>query len=223
MWGYYGSKSKIINKYPKPINGKIIEPFGGTAQYSLKYWESDVLLIDKYEIIIKLWKWIQGCTEKDILGIRRLKYGESTDDFDWSCDEEKWLVGFIIAGAPVSPRKKATRWKTVLRPNTQNYKLQLIASSLHKIRHWKILNCDYKSIQNEKATWFIDPPYVEGGEHYPYGNKYIDYYDLGKWCKERTGQVIACEKTGADWLPFVHLCSSRGNLRQHEEAIWTNE
>ena len=35
MWGYYGSKSKIASMYPKPMYDKIIEPFAGTAQYSL--------------------------------------------------------------------------------------------------------------------------------------------------------------------------------------------
>jgi hypothetical protein len=56
MWGYYGSKSKIVNKYPKPLFEKIIEPFAGTAQYSLKYFEKDILLVEKYELIVKLWK-----------------------------------------------------------------------------------------------------------------------------------------------------------------------
>ena len=45
--GYYGSKSKIVNKYPEPEYGKkIIEPFAGTAQYSLKYWDRDIVLIE---------------------------------------------------------------------------------------------------------------------------------------------------------------------------------
>ena len=91
MWGYYGSKSKVANKYPKPIHDKIIEPFAGTAQYSLLYWEKEVHLIEKYEVIVNLWKWLQNCTPNDILGIRRLKFGESTDDFEWDCQEQKDL------------------------------------------------------------------------------------------------------------------------------------
>lgn len=58
MWGYYGSKSKIIKYYPPPKFDKVIEPFAGTAQYSLKYWEKDILLIDKYDVIIRLWEWL---------------------------------------------------------------------------------------------------------------------------------------------------------------------
>ena len=36
MWSYYGSKSKIINKYPEPLYGKVIEPFAGTARYAMR-------------------------------------------------------------------------------------------------------------------------------------------------------------------------------------------
>jgi len=39
MWSYYGSKKSIIDKYPPPKYGKIIEPFAGVASYSMKYWD----------------------------------------------------------------------------------------------------------------------------------------------------------------------------------------
>lgn len=220
MWGYYGSKSKIVNKYPIPKYKKIIEPFAGTAQYSLKYWDNEIWLLDKYDVIINLWKWLQKCSKQDILGIRRLKYGESTDDFEWDCDEQKNLVGFIITGAPSMPKKTASKWKTVIRPNTQNYKLNYIAESLEKIRHWKIDCGDYKEVVNQEATWFIDPPYIIGGKYYKHGTKDINYSELSLWCQERLGQVIVCEAEGANWLPFYSLTTSRGNKYQHKEVIW---
>lgn len=222
MWGYYGSKSKVIRYYPEPINSKIIEPFAGTARYSLKYWDRDVLLLDKYDIIVKLWKWLQICSPQDILGIRRLKCGENVDNFKWDCDEQKWLVGFIITGAPSSPKKTASKWKTELRPNTQNYKLQFIADNLFKIKHWTIKQGSYEEIENQKATWFIDPPYISGGEHYKFGSKDLDYKKLSEWSKSREGQIIVCEKAGATWLPFQHLVESRGNLRKYTEVVWYN-
>jgi len=220
MWGYYGSKSKVINKYPPPRHPKIIEPFAGTAQYSLKYWDNEVLLIEKYSVITNIWKWLQTCSPSDILGIRKLKFGESTDDFIWSCQEEKDLVGFIITGAPSMPKKKASRWKTVCRPNTQNYKLNLIAESLYKIRHWKIVEGDYKDAKNEPATWFIDPPYFVGGKYYKYGSKDLDYNSLGNWCLEREGQLIVCESSGADWMPFTYLTTLRGNKKNYNEVVF---
>lgn len=220
MWGYYGSKSKIVKRYPRPEYSKIVEPFAGTAQYSLLYWDRDVLLIEKYDVIVNLWKWLQICSKKDILGIRRLKFGESTDNFKWDCQEQKDLVGFIITGAPTMPKKTATKWKTIIRPNTQNYRLESIANNLEKIRHWEIKLGDYNSIKNQKATWFIDPPYVIGGEYYKHGSKSIDFSSLALWCRERKGQVIVCEAKGAKWLPFSPFTESRGNRGQHKEVIW---
>jgi site-specific DNA-adenine methylase len=35
MFSYYGSKSKIVKYYPCPAHDKIIEPFAGSARYSL--------------------------------------------------------------------------------------------------------------------------------------------------------------------------------------------
>ena len=78
MWGYYGSKSKIVKHYPEPQFDTIIEPFAGTAQYSLKYWDKNVILLEKYDVIVNLWKWLQQCSKEDVLGIRQLKYGECT-------------------------------------------------------------------------------------------------------------------------------------------------
>lgn len=223
MWGYYGSKSKIIGKYPPPKFDTIVEPFAGTAQYALKYWDRDIILIEKYDVICNLWKWLQKCSKQDILSTRQLKCGENVDNFAWDCQERKNLVGFIITGAPSMPKKTASRWKTVVRPNTQQYRLESIADNLEKIRHWNIVCGDYQDSPNVKATWFIDPPYIVGGKYYKYGCKDIDYGHLGNWCKQRKGQVIVCEADGADWLPFKMLVSSRGNRYQHKESVWINE
>lgn len=222
MWGYYGSKSKIIKYYPQPKFNLIIEPFAGTAQYALEHFENDVILLDKYDVVVRLWKWLQQCSKSDILETRRLKFKENVDDFEWDCEERKWLVGFIIAGAPTSPKKTATKWKTVIRPNTQDYKLKMISESLHKIRHWDIRQGDYSDLENVTATWYIDPPYKKGGEYYRHSSKKINFNDLGEWCRSRNGQAIVCEKTGADWLPFEHLIEARGAMKKHQEAIWVN-
>lgn len=223
MWGYYGSKSKIVNKYPSPKYDTIIEPFAGTAQYALKYYDRNVILIEKYDVICNLWLWLQKCSKKDILSIRQLKCGESTDDFEWDCQEQKDLVGFIITGAPAVPKKTATKWKTVIRPNTQQFKLENIANNLDKIKHWKVVCGDYTVAPNIKATWFIDPPYTVGGRYYKYGTKNIDYTSLSAWCRERKGQVMVCEAEGADWLPFSRLTSFRGAKYKNIEVIWVKE
>ena len=64
MFSYYGSKSKIVGYYPPPKYGKIIEPFAGSARYSLKYWQNDVLLVDKYPVIVEVWNYLKNARLK---------------------------------------------------------------------------------------------------------------------------------------------------------------
>ena len=95
---------------------------------------------------------------------------------------------------------------------------------LPRIRHWKITNLDYVSLPNEKATWFVDPPYSgDAGRRYALNR--VDFSSLGDWCRGRNGQTIVCENAGANWLPFGDLVAGmpRGGVRRQMEAIWTQD
>lgn len=224
MWSYYGAKTNVVKYYPKPKYSRIIEPFAGSARYALKYFDRDILLIDKYEVIVKIWKWLQQCSEKDILSLpRRLKPGQTLNDFSFDCDEAKWLMGFLIKKGIERPAIKPTEWVTVQRPNFTNFSLQRIAKNLFKIKHWKIEVGTFEQIPNQKATWFIDPPYQFGGHAYVMNNRKIDFSELGKWCKERSGQVIVCETLKATWMDFKPLIIQKGSAGWQKEAIWCNE
>lgn len=223
MWSYYGAKTNVVDFYPKPKQGKIIEPFAGTARYSLKYFDRDVLLVDKYEVIVKIWKWLQLCSEKDILSLpRRMKPKESLEDYKFDCIEAKWLMGFLVSYGVESPRIIATD-KHLHRPNFINFSLIRISKQLFKIKHWEIRHDSYEKIENEKATWFVDPPYQQGGHSYIHSNKAIDFNSLGLWCKEREGQIIVCESMKADWMPFIPMATHKGRTGMQQEGIWSNE
>ena len=223
MFSYYGSKSKIVQYYPSPSCDKIIEPFAGSARYSLRYWEKDILLVDKYKVIVDIWHYLQRASEKDILGLPKLKKNESLDNFDLSY-EEKSLMGFCIVGASATPKKTTTIRRCVdgYRPNIQNYQLKNIASNLYKIKHWKIIQGSYEDLENENATWVIDPPYQFGGHEYKESNKNINFPSLANWCKTRQGQVIVCENTKATWMDFKPVIQMQGSMFRTTEAIWTN-
>lgn len=223
MWSYYGAKTNIVGLYPPPKHDKIIEPFAGSARYALKYFEKEVLLVDKYEVIVKIWKWLQLCSPKDILSLpRRFNPGDSLDDHTFDCEEAKLFMGFMVACAGYAPIKKPTKRKTIARPNFTNFGLKRVAANLHKIKHWEIRGAGYEEIQNEKATWFIDPPYQFGGQVYIHSNKKIDFTHLAQWSKQREGQVIVCENTKATWMDFMPLKPQRGSLYNSVEAIWSN-
>lgn len=216
MWSYYGSKSKIVDCYPKPKQDTVIEPFAGSARYALKWFDRKVILNDKYELIADLWRFLQQASEKDILGLPNLKAGETLDNYDLS-KEEKWLIGFCINGGSAQPKK------TVKDYNTWDEAKKRIAGNLFKIRHWTITSVDYNMIENQTATWFIDPPYQVGGEWYVKSNKHIDFRLLADWCKERQGQTIVCENSKADWLDFKPMKDMQGAMFKTKEVIWSNE
>ena len=226
MFSYYGSKAKVVQYYPSPTTLKIREAFAGSARYSVMYWDTpDILLMDKYQVIVDVWHYLQRASVNDILGLPRLKEGETLDDFNLSY-EEKMFLGFCIKGGNQIPSKKTTWRNVVHRPNSQNYRLQNISSNLYKIKHWKIIQGSYEDLPNENATWFIDPPYQFGGEHYKESNKNLDFNSLANWSKTRQGQVIVCENTKADWMDFKEInffkhANNMGNEKT-TEAIWTN-
>jgi len=217
MFSYYGSKSKVVDYYPPPKYNKIIEPFAGSARYSLKYWQNDVLLVDKYHIIVRTWKWLQQCSENDIRKLPILKLGETLDNFDLSADE-KIFLGFIVQQGTTGLRKTVSSY-AVDGIVTQ---LNNVATQLHKIKHWEIREASYEDLENEEATWFIDPPYQFGGHEYKCSNKQIDFKKLAEWCKDRNGQAIVCENTKADWLPFKPMVDMQGAMFKTTEAIWSN-
>ena len=216
LWSYYGTKKKLAKYYPEPQFDTIIEPFAGAAQYSLfgNNWQKQVYLVDKYDIIVKVWQYLINATKEDILGLPDLDVGQNVDDFTTLSNEEKWLIGFCINPASACPKKTSTkrgRWNA----NKIN-----IAENIYKIKHWKVKCDEFKNIKNISATWFIDPPYKYGGIYYRMNKKNIDYNDLAEWCKSRNGQIIVCENTKADWLDFKPLAELKGQLHTTMEAIW---
>ncbi len=221
MFSYYGSKSKIVDYYPPPKHKQIIEPFAGSARYSLKYWQNDVLLVDKYEEVIKVWHYLQNANEKDILGLPQMKAGMELDKMNLS-DGERLLLGFFAGQGSLEPRNKVSPMAEHSFNTTPN-RYKNIAKNLKKIRHWKIKQGSYDEIENEEATWFIDPPYMFGGEHYKKNSNDLNFTELAGWCKSRFGQVIVCENTKADWLPFKPMKRLQGVSNTFTtEAIWSN-
>lgn len=223
MWSYYGSKTNIVDLYPKPKYDTIIEPFAGSARYSLKYFEKEVVLIDRYHVITDIWKWLQQCSPKDILSLPRFKNGENINNHNYDCIEQRYLCGFLVGFGFADPRKTAVaRFRN--RPNAMNFTINKIAGEIYKIKHWKIINDSYENadLENIIATRFIDPPYIIGGQVYKFGNNKIDYNSLGSWCRERNGQTIVCENSNATWLPFVPLKTQHVMSGHYSEGIWTN-
>lgn len=231
MWYYFGGKLSLAKKYPLPKKDIIIEPFAGSAQYSLygDNWKKQVILYDKYEVVTDLWKYlIEKATKEEILALPDMFQGDCIDDVD-TCQELRNLIGFCIRRGHPKPYKYADIPFQVIDGkakgyNSWNYHKYRIAENLYKIKHWKVYNDSYENIENIEATWFIDPPYYTGGHTYAFNNKSIDYNHLAEWCKSRKGQVIVCENTSAEWLDFVPLAKNETlSGKVNIEGMWYNE
>ena len=216
MFSYFGSKSKLVKLYPKPNHDKIIEPFAGSARYALEYFEKDITIVDKYESVIDIWKYLQSASESDILGLPDILPKTKLDTLVGLTDVERSLIYFCSA--------RGNGYVGAVSGNFNNWQQdkKRIASSLFKIKHWNIVLGSYEDIENIPATWFIDPPYqYVTRRNYKYSN--IDYATLREYCLNRKGQVIVCENDKADWLPFKRLSKLNGMVKQTIETIWINE
>lgn len=229
FFSFYGSKWRLGPKYPEPKYGTIIEPFAGSAGYSLRYPEREIVLVDKDPIICAIWRWLIAAGPDDIFSLPTLKRGESLDSYDLP-QEAKWLMGLWIDQAQWYPCKTATLFADYghgRRNACDMYKARIV-HQLGSIRHWIITEADYTEMPNRAATWFIDPPYQVAGHKYRYGPKQLDYESLGSWCRSRSGQVIVCENVGASWLPFESFSEQfgvpfKGKRHISKEAVWLNE
>lgn len=224
MWSYYGAKTNIVDRYPAPVHQKIIEPFAGSARYALKYWDREVILMDRYPIVIEIWKWLQKCSAGDILSMPTdVKPGDLISDLMLPCREAALLYGFITGKGLDSPARKATSFGLADRPKFLKSTLKRISETLPKIKHWDIRLGSYEQLDNENASWFIDPPYQDKGKHYPKSARNINFSDLAEWCRSRSGQVIVCEGPAAKWLPFTFFARVKGRAGFSTEMMYYQE
>lgn len=221
---YFGGKWRAAPHYPKPRFNHIVEPFAGAAGYSLRYCECQVTLYEVDPKIYGIWDYLIRSTSAEIMA---LPSAVSHVNEISGPQEARWLVGFWLNKATTAPSLTPSAWmRQGLRPNSQwgDAIKSRISNQVEAIRHWKILNKSYEEADGIEATWFVDPPYqAECGRQYSF-NK-VDFQKLGEWCRTRKGQVIACEQSGATWLPFkdcMSIKSTEGKRgkKKSKEVIW---
>lgn len=200
MFYYLGRKKRLAGLYPDPIYPTIVEPFAGSAAYSLHgdRWKLRVIINDLNPDVVGVWRYLQAATVSDIEALPDFSPGEKLSDVSSLTEDERWLIAFHInpgANQRSNVVTEFNRWAAGKR---------YIAKNLHKIKHWEVHCGDYNDLTDIEATWFVDPPYQETG-HYYMVNTVDDYSMLRAWSLGRSGQLIVCERNGASWLPFTTL------------------
>ncbi|MFY7804639.1 MAG: hypothetical protein ACOVQ7_14550 [Limnoraphis robusta] len=203
MFYYYGRKKQIAKHYPFPNFETIVEPFAGSAAYSLygDHWKRNVILIERDERVSDIWKWlINEATPSEIKNLPDLEIGEKSSEF----------LHIIHAVTKMAFHYKTIKVTPVLARNWEISK-RYMSENLFKIKHWRIISGDYTLAPDIEATWFIDPPYKEDtGKGYRYSSKLIDYKKLATWARARKGEIIFCEGHRGDYLPFKPLLELKG-------------
>ena len=203
MFYYYGRKKQIAKYYPIPNFDTIIEPFAGSAAYSLyaNNWKKQVILIEKDEKVSQIWDWlINHATVEEIKCLPDLKVGEKSSEF----------LHIVHAATKMAFHFKTIKVTPVLERNWEISR-RVFAENLYKIKHWQIINGDYTTAPDISATWFIDPPYKgDAGLGYRHSSKMLNYENLASWAKNRKGEVIFCEGQNGDYLPFKPLLNLKG-------------
>lgn len=218
MFAYFGSKTRVAHLYPPPAPGRVIEPFCGSARYTLLYRERDVWINDIDPMIYRIWRYLQRASARDIQSLPELKRGEDLRDFKMLSDVERDLLGFAVSFPRMRPGFTCTA--ACGDGNRCRQLKRRILEHLPYIAHWKVTCLHYADLPNINATWFIDPPYQHAPVRYRY-DCIADYGRLASWCRARQGRVIVCEGKGASWLPFwpfAEQMTCAGSC--FEEVIW---
>jgi site-specific DNA-adenine methylase len=219
MFSYLGSKSRVAHLYPAPTRGRVIEPFAGSARYSLLHRKHDVWLNDIDPLIVAIWKYIQRATVKEIKALPELRAGDRLDRYRSLSVEERALLGYCLGYGQAGPGITCTRWADENR--TCSLLKRRLLEHREYVRDWTITNLHYADLPDEEVCWFVDPPYQHSRGRYRY-HCISDYDRLGAWCRSRRGQVIVCEGRGADWLPFRPFAEQQvGTGEMYKEVVWT--
>lgn len=229
LFKWFGSKWMSSRHYPAPVMDRIIEPFAGSAGYSLRHAGKTCYIYDTDPHLMQLWPWlINEATERLVREIP-LNVPEGTDIRTLGLSNGQALllktwqrtnnVGDCWTISPWG--NKPGQW-------TANTRAR-VAEEVYAIKHWTFGPIDWTM----PGTWFIDPPYQH---NYGYRGVKPDYNAIrAKITKLEGSQFIVCEaacsKTGKlpDWLPFREshrqVTSRRKASQSHhsKELIWTND
>lgn len=229
MFYYYGGKRRLARFYPPPQYDVVVEPFAGSASYSVTHLVpvkgeravERAILIEKDPRVCELWEQLLWMNPDKLLTYPIPDAGERTSDF-------------LLMTSACSNRIARTEEMivTTRMPVVLKRMFRRIAEVLPHVKgRVEIIQGSYTDAPDIEATWFIDPPYHVDGRAQSRGMGYadgcdsfsLDYGALATWCRDRPGQKIVCEQLGADWLPFQHLRLARNSIGDEAtEVVWTD-
>lgn len=220
FFSFFGGKWTLAPRYPAPAHGTVIEPFAGSAGYSTRYADREVILVEREPVVASIWRWLIGVSVDEVMALPL----DPERRFDLA-PAPRALIGFWCGRGRVQPANTTTsawlrsgRWPASF---WGEYARERIAYQVTRIRHWRLIEGDYTAAPDVAATWFIDPPYAGGHGGRYYRAQVGDYSELARWSMARRGLSIVCEAEGATWLPFRQFHHTKNINRGHStEVVW---
>src|SRR5271166_4122289 len=161
LFSYYGSKYRLAKRYGAPRHPLVVEPFAGSACYSLFWDVPKAILYDVNPKVCGVWDYLIKARVSEIMA---LPVNFHFIDPLQIPQEAKWLLGFWVGKARSIPAHQRSAWGVRYQGSKQcrvwsEAVRDRIASSVDNIRRWEIHQMSYQNALNDEAHWFVDPPY----------------------------------------------------------------
>lgn len=217
MFYFFGAKNLLARHYQPPLHGIIVEPFAGSAAYSCfhlkRHREMRAVIIDRNDNVAAAWDFLKHCSPRDIRKYKTPPIGEYTTDFFLK-------VCTTSNSCHLNAKMKVT--KRML--ETFEYQRRRMLDLLWIRNRISFIHDDYRNFPNIEATWFIDAPYQRKTDRragFENSKRNKEYAELAAYAKERNGQVIVCEKAGANWMDFEPFRDNKTGLdSRYSEVVW---
>jgi hypothetical protein len=227
LFKWFGSKWSAAKHYPPPAHWEIVEPYAGSAGYSLRHAAHPVTLDEINPCLRALWQWLILYATEALIRDIPINIPEGTDIRALGLSKgqallcKHWQRTNNYGGCwRVSPwGNKPGQW-------TANTRAR-VAEEVQAIKHWRLAD-DEQLLISAYTTYFVDPPYQY---NYQYGAKGFDWMALGAKLRAlpTPHQIIVCEavcpKTGRQpgWLPFAPFRSTVTSRRKATQSHHSKE
>lgn len=222
---------------PPPEYDTIVEPFAGSAAYSVVHGAGKrVILYDLDPQVVAIWKYLIRVSPEEILDLPGSELGSQdirTLDIHPTARLliQRWLTPqgsnsnwrMPPSCLDVRDRHPGSYWSTQVRDR--------LAREVTLIRNWEVHEASWVTAPLDlEATWVFDPPYQHNKEDKYAKIEVLDYEVLASTVQSVKGQVYVHEQEGANWLPFEpfvlaptgHYTVKDGRTKR-QEVLWTNK
>ena len=109
---YYGGKWSMARRYAPVRHELIIEPFAGSAGFSVRHEAPRAVLCDVNPQVAEVWRYLIATPADEIRALPLLLPGQDVADLPL-CQEARWLIGWNLSKGAESPRRTLSAWGRV--------------------------------------------------------------------------------------------------------------